>query len=361
METVLAESLLAISEKTHEDSGIKIYHVRYLPRRIYIEAPGIFEIQEFMKFSAYGHLVSRATRILDDINRNFLHSTCAPNVPCIGSWIRILQPGLYRGDLAIVLHTLSEPSDLVIIAVVPRSTISKNKRKGNRPTPALLDPKFVAKFPISENNLHRIGSRMFHPVGLEVLWAPSIHALKIEPRPSEAELLLFQSSFGQIDEDTYETEDVIQGAVISAFRKESRRLWRTGDRVQILEGIFVNTLCSIHEIDELHRSVIVQFDSPNPTRVEVSIEDLERRFFVGDQVRVVLGNNKGRTGSLIKINDAVGTIVEGTANQLTQVTPPSTLIHLLIILPSLKSCCCISRAITWPLLLPPLLIRLLHR
>ena len=54
------------------------------------------------------------------------------------------------------------------------------------------------------------------------------------------------------------------------------------------------------------------------------MEDLERQFFIGDQVRVTLGNNKGRTGAILKINDSVGIIVDGTANQLTEVNSPST-------------------------------------
>jgi ribosomal protein L24 len=362
METALAESLLEISQKMHEDTRIKTYHVHYLPHRIYIEAPRFLKIQDLMKFSVYGHLVSRAACILDDINRKFLHSTSAPDVPCSGSWVRIIQPGIYRGDLAVVLLTPSEPLDIVLIAVIPRFSVSKNKkRKKNRPAPALLDPKFVANFPSNESNFHLIGSRTFHPNGLEILRAPSIHALKIEPRPSEAELSLFQLSFGKLADVTCGTEDIIQSAVIRAFHNKSRRLWRTGDRVRILEGSFMDMSCSIHEIDELNRTVIVEFESPNPTPVEVNLTDLERQFFVGDQVRVALGNNKGKTGSILKINDSVGIIVEGTANQLVEVTPPSILICLLIILPSLKSCCCILRAITWPLLSPPLLIQLLRR
>jgi len=91
------------------------------------------------------------------------------------------------------------------------------------------------------------------------------------------------------------------------------------------------------------------------------MEDLEQQFFVGHQVHVALGNNRGRMGSILQINDNVGIIVEGTANQLTEVTHPSIIIHLLIVLPSLKSYCCILRAITWPLLSPPLLIQLLHQ
>jgi hypothetical protein len=349
MEKILAEGLLEISRKTHEDCGIMTYHVPYLPRRVYIEAPGIVEIQEFMKFSTYGHLVSRATRILDDINRNFLHATNVPDVPCPGSWVRITQAGIYKGDVALVLLTPSE-GDIVSITVVPRFNISQNrKRKGSGlraravSEPVLLDPKIAAKFPPDENNIHFIGSRMFHRIGLELLQAPSAHALKIEPRPSEAELLLFQSCFERLD-ITDKTEDFIRCAVNKAFRNESRRLWQTGDRVRILEGVFRET-CSIHDIDEANQFVVVEFGSPLPTRVEVSMEDLERQFLVGDQVRVALGKNKGRTGSIIEITGDIGTIVEGTGNQLIEVTPPSIFLHSLIILPSSKYYCYILRAI----------------
>ena len=361
METILAESLLEITQKTHGHSGIKTYHVPFLSRRIYIEAPGIAEIQEFMKFSAHGHLVSRAARVLDDIDRNFLHSTSAPDVPCTGSWVRITQPGIYKGDLALVLVTPST-GDIVTIVVVPRFTVSRNKKRKDkaRPAPALLDPEFVAKFLFNKNNIHLIGSRKFHSNGLEFLHVASAHALKIEPRPSEADLLLFESSFGILNE-TFELDHIIQRAVNKAFCNESRRLWRTGDWVQILEGAFVDTRCSIHEIDEGNRSVIVEFDSPQPTRVEVCLEDLERLFLVGDQVRVSLGENKGRTGSIVRINDGVGTIVEGTANQVIEVSLLSILLHLLLILPSSNRHCCILRAMTYPLLSPPFLIWQLYQ
>ena len=138
------------------------------------------------------------------------------------------------------------------------------------------------------------------------------------------------------------TYSLIRQAVNKAFRNKSRRLWQTGDCVQILEGTFKNTSCSIHEIDEANQSAIVEFGSPTPTHVEVSIEDLEQHFVVGDQVRVALGKNKGRTGSIIAITGDIGTIVERTA---TEVTPPSILHHLLIILPSSKFFCPISRPI----------------
>jgi ribosomal protein L24 len=350
MEKILGESLLDISRKTHEDCGIKIYNVPHHPRRIYIETPGILEIQEIMKFSAYGHLVSRATRIFDDINRNFLHGT--NDAPCAGSWVRILPACLYKDNLALVVSTPRE-GDVVSITVVPRFDVSQNKKRkssgllakaASAPPAALLDREFLAKFPPNEYNIHCIGSRLFHRSGLEVLRASSALILKNEPRPTGAELILFQSCLERLDLN-YDTEELIWRAVNEALRNESRRLWHTGDRVRVLEGAFVGMSCSIHEIDELNQSVIVDFDSPNLTRAEVSMEDLERNFFVGDQVRVALGKNKGRTGSIIEITDNVGTIVEGPANQLIEVTLPSIHLHLLIILSSSKCYCCISKAI----------------
>ena len=147
----------------------------------------------------------------------------------------------------------------------------------------------MAKFLPNENKIHIIGSCMFYPNELESLQAPSAHALKIEPRPSEVELLLFQSSLMPLDA-IYETKDISLGlldviydlehiiwhAMKKAFLNKSRRLWHTGDQVQILQGAFVDTLCSIYEIDEANQSTIVEFGSPKLTHVEVSMEDLKR-------------------------------------------------------------------------------------
>ena len=246
METILTESLSEILQKTLGYAGINIYHIPFLPRRLYIEAPGIAKIQEFMKFSAHGHLVSCTAHVLDDLDHNFLHSAHIPNVPCTGSWVRIIQPGIYKGDLAVVF-LMPSMGDIVMIAIVPCFQNKKRKGKGNaRPAQALLDPKVVAKFPSNKHNIHYIRSRKFTTNGLEFLQVAGAHGLKIEPCPSEAELLLFQSSFGE----NFELDLIIQHAVNKAFCNKSRRLWCLGDWVQIVEGAFVDTTCSIHEIDK---------------------------------------------------------------------------------------------------------------
>ena len=352
IETVLAESLSEISQKIHGYSGIKRYHIPFLPCHLYIEAPGIAEIQEFMKFSAYGHLMSCAACILVDIDCNFLHSAHVPDVPCTRSWVQIIQPGVYKGDLAVVFF-MPSTGDIVMITVVPHFQDKKRKGKGNaRPAPALLDPTFVAKFPANGDNVHSIGSHNFTSNGLEFLQVVSAHGLKIKPCPSEAELFSFHSFFGIVDK-TFELDLVIQCAVNKAFHNESRRLWHLEDWVQIVEGAFVDMTYYIHEIDKENQSIVAKLDSPILTCIEVSLEDMEQKFLVGDQVRVVLGENKRRMGSIVEINDGVGTIVEQMANK--------TLLYSLLILPSSNPHCSILRAMTYPLLLPSLLIWLLHQ
>ena len=185
---------------------------------------------------------------------------------------------------------------------------------------------------------------MFHRSELDILNAPISHTLKIEPRPSETEIFLFQSCCERLDV-TFTTENLIRSAVNKAIRSCSRRFWHTGDRVRVVEGVFRETTCFIHEIDEANQFITVEISLPPLTRVEVNINDLERIFLVGDQVRVALGKNKGRTGSILEITDDVCTIVESTANELIEVTPPSILLHLLIILPRYKCYYHILRAI----------------
>ena len=176
----------------------------------------------------------------------------------------------------------------------------------------------MVKFPANKDDVHSIGSRNFTSNGLEFLWVASAHGLKIEPRPSKAELFLFHSSFGIVDK-TFELDLVVQHAVNKAFHSRSRRSWCLGDRVQIVEGAFVDTMCHIHEIDEENQSIIVKLNLPILTCMDISLEDLEQQFLVGDQVRVMLGENKGRTGSIVEINDSVGTIVEQMANKVIEV------------------------------------------
>ena len=193
-----------------------MYHISFLPCCLYIEAPEIAEIQEFIKFSAYSHLVSHAACILDDLDCHFLHSTSIPDVPCTRSWVQIIHFGIYKSDLAIV-SLMPSTGNIVTIAVVPYFWNKKRKSKGNaRPALAFLDPKVVAKFSCNENNVHSIGSGKFTSNGLEFLQVTSVHALKIKPCPSGAELLSFQSSFGIVDK-TFELDLVIQHSVNKAF------------------------------------------------------------------------------------------------------------------------------------------------
>ena len=70
-----------------------------------------------------------------------------------------------------------------------------------------------------QQGFYRIGSQKFHPNGLEFLLAPSTHALKPEPEPSEGELWLFEESIHR-GGDQHDINDLMQGAVRKAYYKK---------------------------------------------------------------------------------------------------------------------------------------------
>ena len=71
MERLLATSLAEVA-KNRDLDPFQIHHVPYFAHRLYIEAPGIHEIQEVLKFSTCSHLAFRGVRVFDDTKRSWL-------------------------------------------------------------------------------------------------------------------------------------------------------------------------------------------------------------------------------------------------------------------------------------------------
>jgi hypothetical protein len=147
MEKILAESFLEISQNSHEDCGIKTYHIPYLPRRIYIEAPGIVRdsrVHEVFglwspSVSCHTHIGRHQSQFFAQRSRRSLPWVMGPNHT---GWAST------RATLPLFFLRPSE-GDVVSIAVVPRFKISQNKkRKGKgRAAPHFLTKKFWLKFP----------------------------------------------------------------------------------------------------------------------------------------------------------------------------------------------------------------------
>jgi transcription antitermination factor NusG len=232
--------------------------------------------------------------------------------PPHGTWVRIVDRGLYYNDLALVVSP--RQGDLVTLAVVPRFSQNerKRRRKGTRLGPARLDAESLARLPFKEN-FYRSGLRKFHPNGLEFLLAPAAHALKPESNPSEEQLRPFEQSISlQRSEKSHDIDWLLLDAVKSAYQQIVRDTWRAGDKIRIRVGKFISWRGRLNEIYPSQSALVSVLDpnSLDTTHVEIILASLERYFEIGDVVRVVIGMEKGRKGSITSIEDEVATIVE---------------------------------------------------
>jgi ribosomal protein L24 len=284
-----------------------VHYLPQFPRRLYVEAPSLREVQHLMTYSQSTHH-GCGIRLIDDVDREWLQSDSRSLSLRRATWVKITDRGLYQNDLALVVESPRQ-GDVVTLAVVPRFTRNKRKRKGTRPSPVLLDTETLAQLPFKEN-FHRFGSRKFHSSGLEFLLAPAAHTLELEDNPSEEQLRPFEQSFFQC---SGEINRMVLDAVKSAYHQKVRETWRVGDQIQVRGGEFIGWRGHLVEIDSPSRSALVSIldlETSKSIHVQIDLARLERYFQIGDVVRVVIGLEKGRKGSIISIEDEVATIVE---------------------------------------------------
>lgn len=295
--------------------GVRVHHLPLLPRRLYVEGPSLCNVQRLMKYSQSTYH-GRGIRLIDDVDREWLQGENISFSLPVATWVKITDRGLYYNDLALVVES-PRHGDLVTLAVVPRFSPNgrKRRRKGTRPGPVLLDAKSLSRLSFKEN-FYRSGSRRFHPSGLEFLLAPAAHTLKPESNPSEEQLRPYELSISlhtgsQISHDI---DWLLLDAVKSAYQRIVRETWRVGDRIRICDGEFINWQAHLVEIDSSSQSAIVSVLDPKSLdtfQVAIVLANLERYFRIGDVVRVVIGMEKGRKGSITSIeNDEVATIVD---------------------------------------------------
>jgi ribosomal protein L24 len=291
--------------------GIRVHHLPQLPRRLYIEGPSFREVQHLLTYSASTYY-GRGMRLIDDVDQEWLQSDSRlPSLPR-ATWVKITDRGLYRNDLAFVVESME--GDVVTLAVVPRFNQNqrKRKRKGMRPSPALLDAETLAQLPFKEH-FHRSGSRKFHSSGLEFLLAPATHTLKLEDNPSEEQLRPFVQSIFQCSGKSRDISWLLLDAVKSVYHRKARESWRVGDEIRVRGGEFTGWRGRLVEIDSSSQTAsvsILDLETSKPIDVQIVLASLERYFEIGDVVRVVIGSEKGRKGSITSIEDEVATIVE---------------------------------------------------
>lgn len=321
--------------------GIRVHRLPQLPRRLYVEAASLREVQRLMTYSQSTYH-GRGIRVIDDVDRKWLQGDNLSSFPP-ATWIKITDRGLYQNDLALVVESPRE-GDVVTLAVVPRFSQNqrKRRRKGTRPNPMRLNAESLARLQFREN-FYRLGSRRFHSSGLEFLLAPATHTLKLEHNPSDEQLRLFEQSIPIYNpseerlrlfeqsvslqctgkQHGIDIDRLLLDAVKSAYHRKVREIWRVGDQMRIRGGEFIGWRGHLVEIDLTSESALVSVlapESPKPIHVHIALANLQRYFEIGDVVRVVVGMEKGRKGSITSIEDEVVTIVELSFEAVVEVS-----------------------------------------
>lgn len=269
----------------------------------------------------------------------------------VGSWMKIFIPGIYKGDLAYIVG-VSKLTDCILAAVVPRlpppshSTLPKSRRavakskaspsRRIRAIPALFEPrqfqglsqaneshpfgriesKDVQCFPAGSAILQQIFDNRFtsrnvddaletvafnfqedeciylyrkryYLRGLCILPVYGCGALEPAPIPST----LPMTPFAESKIDSPHIDPVF-----------SQSLWQQGDRLSDSHNV-PHIICNINMVE---RSVGVRptYDIDNVGSFDVPMQEMRRRFRVGDEVMVSAGSNKGRYGLVnFQVND----------------------------------------------------------
>ena len=170
---------------------VRVHYRPFLPRRIYIEAPALLQVEEVLKLTAHDSLLERAVQIIG-VDRRFLQRYDSFTIPDINNIVRIRQPGLYDQDIGLVVDKLA--GDLICILVIPCLNNGK-KRKRGRPPPSVLSSEVLWGLPIDGNGFYQHGTRRFTYTGLECLVAPCSHGIELDPTLSTEEVLLVDPVF----------------------------------------------------------------------------------------------------------------------------------------------------------------------
>lgn len=154
-EADIAKTLQEVVSETLDTNVVCIYHRSVLPRRIYIEAPDLLQVQLLLKLSAHDCLLEHAVQIRD-VDHRFLKCYGTFKVPPINSLLRIEHPGLYDDDICLIVEHLG--GDLISIAVIPCLNRG-NKWKRGRPSLTVLESGILWQFPMSDASFYILGPR----------------------------------------------------------------------------------------------------------------------------------------------------------------------------------------------------------
>eukprot|EP00004_Rigifila_ramosa_P011925 TRINITY_DN2558_c0_g2_i2.p1 TRINITY_DN2558_c0_g2~~TRINITY_DN2558_c0_g2_i2.p1 ORF type:complete len:942 (-),score=225.33 TRINITY_DN2558_c0_g2_i2:98-2923(-) len=306
----------------------------HLKSRIYIEADKLSHVMEALKFV---HGVDRKNKPraipLTEMRQAMTVVRRPTEKVGANAWVRIRR-GLYKGDLA---QVVSEGHSTLVVRLVPRIDIAalraENERQGTpeggpedvdtpssaseslkrkRPSPAQRPPQKL--FSAEEINQlsggqvqrSRDGDLTFRGQKFRdgfLLKTVSTRMLVVNPaqvRPSFDEQQLFYSAQNR-DTDAHHFVPVIPRVVMDAASLVPL-VFTKGDTVRVKQGDLKNLTGVIVEVSE-GRAVIHPLHERLTENLQLELADLEKIFRPGDHIKVLNGENKGETGTVLNVSE----------------------------------------------------------
>ncbi|XP_062504136.1 transcription elongation factor SPT5-like [Corticium candelabrum] len=240
-----------------------------------------------------------------------------------GAWVR-LKRGIYRDDLARV-EQVDPTRSQVILKMIPRIDYSRQrgvakssedpqrKRHRVKPAPKLFDENKVREiggeitkerdYWVFEGNRYKNGF-MYKPMAMSALVTEGV-------KPSLSELEKFQATPETAVNDLYSS---------SKSGGSMRSLLTPGDTVIVGEGELINLQGTVMKMEGNIVTIIPNHeDLKDP--LEFPAHELKKHFKLGDHVKVIMGQNEGDTGLIVRIENNLAVLVSDLTLHELKVRP----------------------------------------
>lgn len=305
---------MVLQQRMRDRDEKKIRRIFALPRakrRIYIELESrgqtpIFKLCEGILEGVEPQKVDHA-----DYARMIELAQDSPELqrPAIakGDWVRVRR-GMYKGDVALVLAADAE-SDATKIALVPRLDLSltkqKKKRKhGERPERALFDAEVVARSSgvVVHGNAKEgfVYEKKSFCSGLLYLSVSGAHMLE-KVKPSRDDI-----------------KDFLVSGVVGPEAIKPRPHLHAGDVVRIVAGPLSGSTLRVLDVasDDARLADIDGALAPIGVQdILAPIESLRLVLSPGDSIRVMSGQEEGRDGMVLTVDDDNVTAYDATRHE----------------------------------------------
>ncbi|KAG2136428.1 hypothetical protein DEU56DRAFT_756334 [Suillus clintonianus] len=287
-----------------EKQGFSVRVSPWSPGQLYIVSDSPKTILQSLPHS-HSSCVTKWDRISDQESESVDRANLKLPDPC---WVRI-KLGKYKGDIAYVFDP-EQTNNFVQVLIPPRdfpypmpkgsvALFDRSRIPANSSTDIIRRGIVVGWSYKGEEYYGGLLKKNFHRYMIELIYVPHPDAIRLHLQSG------FDVSFVKKAETTY-----------------SLQMLRAGDSVRLTRGEFPSEIGTVLAVD--HQSggtltIELKLDGVS-TKIESRLQDVERVFWVGDEVKVVAGVYLGIQGHIVsKMGDMYDVCQHGT-NELVQVS-----------------------------------------